>query len=167
MSLAYAFVKPVVPNEYSRLKTTLKRSTAGYGTALSASYFITQGADQGVSAVLGAAASYAYVTLLSDRVDKFENSAIQKEFLAPLSAAAFEVSWNNAPFAFDFDYGATFVGFLAYKFALSTVLYETVREMMIGGSEAFYEAEEKVYNDLSEDDGVPEQYASLHEETLG
>ena len=119
MSLVYAFAKPFVPTEYSRLKTTLKRSTAGYGSALSASYFITQGADQGVSAVLGAAASYAYVTLLSDRVDKFENSAIQKEFLAPLCAAAFEVSWNNAPFAFDFDYGATFVGFLAYKFALS------------------------------------------------
>ena len=167
MSLTYAFTKPVVPTEYSRLKTTLKRSTAGYGTALSASYFITQGADQGVSAVLGAAASYAYVTLLSDRVDKFENSAIQKEFLAPLCAAAFEVSWNNAPFAFDFDYGATFVGFLAYKFALTTVLYETVREMMIGDSEAFYDTKEKVYNDLSEDDEVPEQYASLHEETTG
>jgi hypothetical protein len=167
MSLTYAFTKPIAPTEYSRLKTTLKKSTAGYGTALSASYFITQGADQGVSAVLGAAASYAYVSLLSDRVDKFENSAIQKEFLAPLCAAAFEVSWNNAPFAFDFDYGATFVGFLAYKFALTTVLYETVREMMIGDSEAFYDTEEKVYNDLSEDDEVPEQYASLHEETLG
>ena len=86
---------------------------------------------------------------------------------APLGAAAFEVSWNNAPFAFDFDYGATFVGFLAYKFALSTVLYQTVREMMIGDSETFYDTEEKVYNDLSEDDEVPEQYASLHEETLG
>jgi hypothetical protein len=167
MSLTYAFVKPVVPTEYSRLKTTLKRSTAGYGTALSASYFITQGADQGVSAVLGAAASYAYVTLLSDRVDEFEKSTFQKEFLAPLCAAAFEVSWNNAPFAFDFDYGATFVGFLAYKFALTTVLYETVREMMIGDSEAFYDTKEKVYNDLSEDDEVPEQYASLREETTG
>ncbi len=152
MSLIYAFAKPIVPTEYSRIKTTLKKSTAGYGTALSASYFITQGADQGVSAVLGAAASYAYVTLLSDRVDKFEKSAFQKEFLAPLGAAAFEVSWNNAPFAFDFDYGATFVGFLAYKFALSTVLYETVREMMIGDSETFYDTEEKVYNDLSKDE---------------
>jgi hypothetical protein len=150
MSLTYAFAKPIAPTEYSRLKTTLKRSTVGYGTALSASYFITQGADQGVSATLGAVASYAYVTLLSDRVDKFENSAIQKEFLAPLCTAAFEVSWNNAPFAFDFDYGATFVGFLAYKFSLTTVLYETVKEMMIGDSEAFYDTEEKVYNDLSD-----------------
>jgi hypothetical protein len=150
MSLTYALVKPVTPTEYTHLKTTLKKSTIGYGTALSASYFITQGADQGVSAVLGAAASYAYVTLLSDRVDKFENSAIQKEFLAPLGAAAFEVTWNNAPFAFDFDYGATFVGFLAYKFALSTVLFETVKEMMIEDGEKAYDTSEKVYNDLSD-----------------
>jgi hypothetical protein len=152
MSLTRAFAKPVVPTDYGRLKTTLKRSTVGYGSALSASYFITQGADQGVSATLGAVASYAYVTLLSDRVDRFEKSAIQNEFLAPLGTAAFEVAWNNAPFAFDFDYGATFVGFLAYKFALSTVLYQTVREMMIGDSETFYDTEEKEYNDITIDE---------------
>lgn len=152
MSLIHAFAKPVVPNDYGRLKTTLKKSTIGYGSALSASYFITQGADQGVSATLGAVASYAYVTLLSDRVDRFEKSAIQNEFLAPLGTAAFEVAWNNAPFAFDFDYGATFVGFLAYKFALSTVLYQTVREMMIGDSEAFYDTCEKEYNDIAVDE---------------
>ena len=152
MSLTRAFAKPVVSTDYGRLKTTLKKSTIGYGSALSASYFITQGADQGVSATLGAVASYAYVTLLSDRVDRFEKTAIQNEFLAPLCAAAFEVSWNNAPFAFDFDYGATFVGFLAYKFALTTVLYETVREMMIGDSETFYDTEEKEYNDITVDE---------------
>jgi hypothetical protein len=61
------------------------------------------------------------------------------------------VSWNNAPFAFDFDYGATFIGFLAYKFALSTVLYETVRKMMIEDGEAAYDTTEKVYNDLDID----------------
>ncbi len=148
MSLTYAFAPTT---EYTRLKTTLKKSTAGYGAMLSASYFITQGADQGVSTMLGATASYAYVTLLSDRVDKFEKSAFQTEFLAPLGAAAFEMVWNDTPFAFDFDYGATFVGFLAYKFALSTVLYQIIRDMMIGDGEAFYDTEEKVYNDLSED----------------
>ena len=146
-----AFAKPV-PSDYVRLKNTLKRSTGGYGAALSASYFITQGAHQGVSVTIGAVASYAYVSLLCDRVDTFEKSAFQKEFLAPLCAAAFEVSWNNAPFAFDFDYGVTFIGFLAYKFALSTVLYETVREMMIEDGKAFYDTEEKIYNDLSDDD---------------
>ena len=118
-------------SDYKRLKRTLKTSTTGWGTALSASYFVTQGADQGVSAVLGAVASYAYVSLLCDRVDTFEETTLQKEFFAPLGTAAFEVAWNNAPFAFDFDYGATFVGFLAYKFALTTVIWETVREMML------------------------------------
>jgi hypothetical protein len=108
--------------------------------------------------MLGAVTSYAYVSLLSDRVDKLENSTIQKEFFAPLGAAAFEVSWNNAPFAFDFDYGATFVGFLAYKFALSTVLYQIVREMMIGDSASFYDTEEKVYNDLTVDEPFHEPY---------
>jgi hypothetical protein len=150
MSLTYAFAKPDVLTEYTHLKTTLKKSTAGYGTALSASYFITRGAEQGVSAALGAVASYAYVSLLSERVDNVEKAAFQKELLAPLSAAAFEVTWNNAPFAFDFDYGATFVGFLAYKFALSTVLYETVRKMMIEDSGNAYNTEEKVCIDLSD-----------------
>ena len=152
MSLTYALSKPISTNasDYKRLKKTLKNSTAGYGSALSASYFITQGADQGVSAMLGAVTSYAYVSLLSDRVDKLEKSTIQKEFFAPLSAAAFEVSWNNAPFAFDFDYGATFVGFLAYKFALTSVIYETVRNMMISDGDSLYDTEEKVYNDLSD-----------------
>ena len=148
MSLTYASIKPVP--EYKRLKSTLKRSTAAYGTALAATHFITLGAEQGVSATLGAAASYAYISLLSDRVDKLEKSSFQKEFIAPLSAAAFEVSWNNAPFAFDFDYGATFVGFLAYKFAISTVLYETVRDMMISDSEAVYDTTEKEYNEIKD-----------------
>jgi hypothetical protein len=133
MSLTYALAPTT---EYTRLKTTLKKSTVAYGAALSASYFITQGADQGVSAAVGAAASFAYVSLLSKRVDTFEKSVFQTEFLAPLGAAAFEMAWNDAPFAFDFDYGATFVGFLAYKFALSTVLYQTVRDMMLESSDS-------------------------------
>jgi hypothetical protein len=152
MSLTYVKSFPISckHTDYDRLKKTLKRTTCGYGTALSASHFITQGAEQGVSAALGAVASYAYVSLLSERVDNLEKTAFQKEFLAPLSAAAFEVTWNNAPFAFDFDYGATFVGFLAYKFALSTVLFETVKDMMIEDSGNAYNTEEKVYNDLSD-----------------
>jgi len=150
MSLTYALSKPI-HTEYTRLKNTLKKSTVGYGSVLSMSYFITHGPDQGVSATIGAVASYTYITLLCDRVDKFEDTTFQKEFLAPLSAAAFEVSWNNAPFAFDFDYGATFIGFLAYKFALSTVLYETVREMMMKDSKSFYDTDEgKNYTDPSD-----------------
>jgi hypothetical protein len=116
--------------DYSRLKYDLKKSTARCGTLLSTSSFITQGSDQGVSTVLGVVASYTYLSLLSERVDNLEETRYPKEFLAPLSAAMFEIAWNNAPFAFDFDYGATFIGFLAYKFALSSILYETVKEML-------------------------------------
>ena len=152
MSFTYALSTPIVATsqEYKKLKTTLKKSTSGYGAALSASYFITQGADQGVSAAMGALTSYAYVSLLCERVDNFEKSSLQKEFLAPISLAAFEVFWNNAPFAFDFDYGCTFVGFLAYKFALTTVLFESVRDMMVEDSVSIYDNSEKIYNDLSD-----------------
>ena len=148
-----SFAKPVVPKtsgEYRRLKKRLRNSTAGYGSALATSYFITQGAEMGVSATLGGLASYAYISLLEDHVDNIENSPFQKQFLAPISTAAFEMAWNNAPFAFDFDYGATFVGFLAYKFALTTVLYDMVREMLISDSSSSYDTSEKEYNDLSD-----------------
>ena len=148
-----SFAKPVVPKtsgEYRRLKKNLRNTTAGYGSALATSYFITQGAEMGVSATLGGLASYAYISLLEDHVDNIENSPFQKQFLAPISAAAFEMTWNNAPFAFDFDYGATFVGFLAYKFALTTVLYEMVREMLISDGSSSYDTTEKEYNDLSD-----------------
>jgi len=161
MSLVLGITRSTTVNnskEYTHLKRTLKKSTAGYGLALSASYFITQGAEQGVSTALGAVASYVYLTILSDRVDKIETSSIQREFVAPLGTAAFEVVWNNAPFAFDFDYGATFVGFLAYKFALGTVLYETVRNMMIDDSEAYYDTEEKNYTDPND---WKEQYGEI------
>ena len=68
------------------------------------------------------------------------------------------MSWNNAPFAFDFDYGVTFLGFLAYKFALTTVLYETVRGMLITDSESFYDTEEKNYTDPND---WTEQYGEV------
>lgn len=135
-------------DEYKRLKKKLKTSTANYGTAIAASYFVTQGAELGVSAALGAITSYAYISLLEDHVDNIEKSSFQKQLLAPAAAVVFEMTWNNAPFAFDFDYGSTFVGFLAYKFAISSVLYETVRKMMIEDSEKLYKT-----NDWKEQHG--------------
>ena len=83
-------------------------------------------------------ASYTYMNLLSDHVDNIERSTFQKQMFVPVSTAAFEMAWNNAPFAFDFDYGATFVGFLAYKFALTSVLYEVIRDMIIRDSDVKY-----------------------------
>ena len=67
--------------------------------------------------------------MAKNNIDK--SSPFQKQLLAPVGTAIFETMWNNAPFAFDFDYGATLMGFLAYKVALLTVVYEEVRKMLI------------------------------------
>lgn len=114
--------------EYEKLKRDLKKSTLGYGSAIATSYFVTMGAEQGLSASVGVLTSFVYMDLLGKHVDTL---ASKKQLLAPLSACVFETLWNSAPFAFDFDYGATFVGFLAYKMALCQVLYDVVRDWMI------------------------------------
>lgn len=136
--------------DYEKLKTKIRRTTLGYGTALSSVYFITHGAEEGVSATLGVASSLAYIGLLTQRVDNIEKSSpFQKQLLAPVGTAIFETMWNNAPFAFDFDYGATLMGFLAYKVALLTVVYEEVRKMLLSSDDITFESEEE---DPNEDD---------------
>lgn len=126
--------------EYQRLKRKINKNTLTYGTVLTSTYFITQGAAEGVSATLGVATSLAYISLLERHVDNIEQSPFQKQLFAPIGTAIFETMWNNAPFGFDFDYGATFVGFLAYKIALLTVVYEEVVRMML---DTTLESEEK------------------------
>lgn len=121
--------------DYDKLKKSINRATLGYGGALTSMYFITQGAEQGVSSTLGVATSFAYIALLERHVDNIERSPFQKQLLAPIGTAVFETVWNSAPFAFDFDYGATFVGFLAYKVALLSVVYDEVRHMLLSDDE--------------------------------
>lgn len=122
--------------DYEKLKDKINRTTLGYGTALTSSYFITQGAEEGISATIGVATSLAYIGLLARRVDNIEkSSSFQKQLFVPVGTAIFETMWNHAPFAFDFDYGATLMGFLAYKGALLTVLYEEVRKMLLSNDE--------------------------------
>lgn len=118
--------------EYQKLKSKINKTTLTYGTALTSTYFISQGAAEGVSTALGVATSLCYINLLQNHVDNIEKPSLQTQLLAPIGTAIFETTWNHAPFAFDFDYGATFVGFLAYKIALLTVIYEEVARMMIG-----------------------------------
>lgn len=118
--------------EYQKLKTKINRTTLGYGATLTSTYFIAQGAVEGVSATLGVASSLAYISLLTRRVDNIEKSSpFQKQLLVPVGTAIFETMWNHAPFGFDFDYGATLMGFLAYKVALLTVVYDEVRKMLL------------------------------------
>jgi hypothetical protein len=133
MRIAWQIHNAIVPpkNDYEKLKRKINNTTLGYGTAITSMYFITHGAEEGVSATLGVVSSLAYIRLLAKRVDTIETSSpFQKQLFAPVGTAIFETMWNHAPFAFDFDYGATFVGFLAYKFALLSVIYEEVREMI-------------------------------------
>jgi len=146
-------------NDYNKLKTRLKKSTFGYGSAISLSYFITQGAEKGVSSTVGAVASYVYMDLLSQHVDSIEKSSVQKQIFVPISTAIFETMWNNAPFAFDFDYGSTFVGFLAYKFALISVLYDTVKEMMLEDANRIYT---KLPAKSDNDDDADEQHGEIN-----
>jgi len=131
MSIIVSKTAPPHITNYKKMKRDLKKSTVGYGSAISASYFITQGAAEGVSATLGAVTSIVYLSLLERHVDTIERSSFQKQLYIPIGTCIFETMWNNAPFAFDFDYGATFAGFLAYKMAVCSVLYETVRDMLL------------------------------------
>lgn len=117
--------------EYEKLKKNLKKSTLAYGSAIASSYFITQGAEEGISATLGALSSFAYMNTLCKHVDTIEHSTFQKQLLVPVGTCVFETLWNHAPFGFDFDYGATFAGFLAYKMALCAVIYDVVRDMLM------------------------------------
>jgi len=130
--------------EYEKLKTNINRTTLGYGTVISSMYFVTQGAEEGISATLGVISSLAYIGSLTQRVDNIEKSTpFQKQLLVPVGTAIFETMWNNAPFAFDFDYGATFIGFLAYKAALLAVLYDEVRKMILSVDDVAFERKEE------------------------
>jgi hypothetical protein len=128
-----ALVKVTLPPpcEYKTLRKNLKKSTLAYGSVIASSYFITLGAEEGVSATVGAASSLAYVHFLEKYVDTIERSPFQKQLLIPVGTCVFETMWNKAPFAFDFDYGATFAGFLAYKMALCAVLYDVVKDILL------------------------------------
>ena len=154
MSITWAIhnhvIKATAPkSDYEKLKSKINKTTLAYGTALTSTYFISQGAPEGVSATLGVATSLAYINLLQKHVDNIERSPFQKQLLAPIGTAIFETMWNNAPFGFDFDYGATFIGFLAYKMALLTVIYDEVVRMMLNSSDSTLESKEK---DPSDDD---------------
>ena len=145
MRVAWTIHNAIVPpkSDYEKLKRKINRTTFAYGTALTSTYFITQGAPEGVSAALGVATSLSYISLLENHVDNIEQSPFQKQLLAPIGAAVFETMWNNAPFGFDFDYGATLVGFLAYKLALLTVVYEEVAKMLLDSGDSTLESKEE------------------------
>lgn len=123
-----------VPNTYPKLKTKLKKTTLVYGAGISTSILVAKGIEPGVSASLGFLSSYGYLYLLQRYVDNFETST-QKQLLIPLATALFEKTWNMGH-DFQFDYGYTLIGFLAYKFALTSLLFETIIDIWLNGSGA-------------------------------
>jgi hypothetical protein len=77
MTVTWKVHNAIVPpkSDYEKLKRRINQTTLGYGTALTSTYFITQGAAEGVSATLGVASSLAYIGLLTKTVDNIENSS--------------------------------------------------------------------------------------------
>jgi hypothetical protein len=96
-------VKASAPkSDYEKLKTKINRTTLGYGTALTSSYFIAYGAEEGVSATLGVVSSLAYIGLLTRNVDNIEKLfTISKTVVGSRRYRRFlKQCGNNAPFGF-------------------------------------------------------------------
>jgi|TARA_X000000368_G_scaffold145943_1_gene115190 hypothetical protein len=113
--------------EYEDIKTKIKKSTLRYGAAVSTYHFIFHTPVDGVSASLGIIASYVYVDSLSSYVDNIEKSfGLNKRLLVPTCLALFESMWNSHDLPFDFNMGATLLGFLVYKMAFYQILAEEI-----------------------------------------
>ena len=83
----------------------------------------------GASSIVGTVASVAYVDMLGRYVDRIEDRPSQKQLLAPMSAAVFEVACNNTELLpFDFNYTETLICFLSYKIALFLMAYRSLNE---------------------------------------
>ena len=118
-------------DEYIKLKRKLTQTTAIYGTSLTMSYFIGQGMEAGISYGVGLGTSLAYLDTLYSKVDNIEKGTMEMPILFPICLAMGEGIWNHTPIPFEFDYGATLFGFLTYKIALLSILYDNIREMLL------------------------------------
>jgi len=116
---------------YVKLKKNLRRNTLLAGTALVTCNTLTGDTLSGVSTAIGVGTSLTYLNLLMNHVDTIENSdSIQKHIAIPVGVAIFESWWNHNFQEYSLNPGYTFVGFLSYQFALMTILYDTVHEML-------------------------------------
>ena len=117
---------------YQTLKKKLKRNTLLAGSGLVACNTVTGSSMAGIATGLGVATSFTYLSLLCNHVDNIEDSAdsLQKHITVPVTVAVFETWWNHHFPEYTLNQGHTLVGFLAYQFAVLTILYDTVREML-------------------------------------
>lgn len=125
---------------YVKLKRNLRRNTLLAGTTLVACNTVTGDVLAGVSTAIGVAASCAYLNLLIYHVDHIENSdSIQKHIAIPVGVAIFESWWNHNFPDYTLNQGDTLIGFLSYQFALMTILYETISEMLTRPTSSSFE----------------------------
>lgn len=116
---------------YQNLKKKLKRNTLLAGTGLTACNTVTGNSLAGIATGLGVATSFAYLSLLCDHVDKIEDSnSFQKQIVVPVTVAVFETWWNHQFPEYALNQGYTLVGFLSYQFAVLTILYDAVKDML-------------------------------------
>ena len=71
-------------SNYKKLKKRVLSSTFAYGTSITTLYFMTYGAEEGVSAALGFATSIGYLSLLTRSVDNIEKYPVQPQLLIPV-----------------------------------------------------------------------------------
>ena len=109
---------------YPTLKNKLRKNTLALNGVFTTYYACTGGEPAAVSALIGAAASMAYLSVLSRNVETLDFT--KSGVLVPLAVALVE---KVAPY--DFSYEATLVTFLSYQFAVVSLLYDEVRDIML------------------------------------
>lgn len=104
---------------YPSLKKKLGRNTLKFNGVFTTYYAVTGGATGGISALVGAGASLAYLHVLSRNVETLDFT--KSGVLVPLAVALME---KAVPY--DFNYEATLVTFLSYQFAVLSVVFDEI-----------------------------------------
>ena len=76
----------------------------------------------------------------------YSQALLQKRLLVPCAVAVFASAFNALDFPFDFNYGPVLLGFVTYKAAVLSIMYEDVKgdiTRAIAGSANGEKAEER------------------------
>jgi hypothetical protein len=109
---------------YPSLKQKLRKNTLTLNGVFTTYYAVSGGATGGISALVGAGASLAYLHVLSRNVETLDFT--KSGVLVPLAVALME---KAVPY--DFNYEATLVTFLSYQLAVLSLVYDEVRDIML------------------------------------
>lgn len=109
--------------DYPKLKNKLRKNTLALSSVFTTYYGITGGEPGAISALVGAGASFVYLEVLSKNVESLDFT--KSGVLVPLATALFE---KAVPY--DFNYEATLVTFLSYQFAVLSLLYDEIKDIL-------------------------------------